>query len=125
MKKAVKNKHKLYMKYRRTQRYKDYQEYAEQMKKTKKVVEKAHADYEGKLMREFKSKPKQLFNVRSKQKVKVGVSRLERDDGELTETDEEAANVLNKFFESVYSRARRGCTSTTCKKRRYSTMGLM
>ena len=55
-------------------------------------------------MRELKIKPKQLFNyVGSKQKVKVGVSRLERGDGELTETDEEATNVLNKFFESVFS----------------------
>ena len=104
VKKAVKKKHNLYMKYRRTQRYKDYREYAEQRNKTKKVVEKAQADYEGKLMREFKNKPKQLFNyVRSKQKVKVGVSRLARDDGEPTETDEEAANVLNKFFESVFT----------------------
>ena len=60
-------------------------------------------------MREFKSKPKQLFNyVRSKQKVKLGVSRLERGDGHLTDTDEETANVLNKFFELVFTQKPEG-----------------
>ena len=55
-------------------------------------------------MKEFKEKPKQLFNyVRAKQKVKSGISRLEDEEGNLTETKEEAANVLNRVFESVFT----------------------
>ena len=55
-------------------------------------------------MKEFKQKPKQLCNyVRAKQKVKVGISRLEKENGEMTTMDEEAANVLNGFFDSVFT----------------------
>ena len=56
-------------------------------------------------MTEFKNKPKQLFNyIREKQKVKSGISRLENEDGNLTESEEEAANVFNSFFfQSVFT----------------------
>ena len=55
-------------------------------------------------MKEFKDKPKQLFNyVREKQKVKLGISRLENEEGNLTEDEKEAANVLNRFFQSVFT----------------------
>ena len=56
VKKSVKKKHQLYMKYRNTQRYKDYLEYTKQRNKTKKVINKAQATYEDKLL-EFKEKP--------------------------------------------------------------------
>ena len=102
--KSVKKKHQLYMRYRRTQRYKDYQEYAKQRNRAKKAVVRAQAAYEKKIMSEFKMKPKQLFNyVREKQKVKTGISRLENEDGNLTDSEEEAANVLNRFFRSVFT----------------------
>ena len=71
---------------------------------TKKAVVKAQADFEKKIMKEFKEKPKQLFNyVREKQKVKSGISRLENEEGNLTEDEKEAANVLNRFFQSVFT----------------------
>ena len=41
VKKSVKKKHHLYMKYRQTMRYKDYPEYAKQGNITKKAVVKA------------------------------------------------------------------------------------
>jgi hypothetical protein len=107
--KSVKKKHKMYMKYRRTQRYKDYLDYVKQRNMTKKIVRDAQASYEKKIMKEFKEKPKQLYNyVRSKQKVKAGISRLEDEEGNLTNTGEEAANVLNGFFESVFTQEPEG-----------------
>ena len=55
-------------------------------------------------MKEFKDKPKQLLNyVREKQKVKSGISRLENEEGNVTEDEKEAANVLNRFFQSVFT----------------------
>ena len=105
VKKSVKKKHHLYMKYRQTMRNKDYLEYVKQRNITKKAVVKAQADFEKKIMKEFKDKPKQLFNyVREKQKVKSGISRLENEEGNLTEDEKEAAaNVLNRFFQSVFT----------------------
>ena len=92
------------MKYRQTMRYKDYLEYAKQRNITNKAVVKAQPDFEKKIMKEFKDKLKQLFNyVREKQKVKSGISRLENEEGNLTEDEKEAANVLNRFFQSVFT----------------------
>ena len=54
-----KENRQLYMRYRKTD------------------VDKTQADFEKKLMTEFKNKPKQLFNhVREKQKVKSGISQI-------------------------------------------------
>ena len=36
--------------------------------------------------------------LRQNQKVKVGVAQLEKDSGNLTETDEKTAEVLSSFF---------------------------
>ena len=36
--------------------------------------------------------------------MKVGVAQLENDSGNLTETDEEAAEVLSSFFQSVFTK---------------------
>ena len=78
--------------------------YVKQRNISKKALVKAQAEFEKEIMKEFKDKPKQLFNyVRAKQKVKLGISRLENEDGNLTaENEKEAVNVLNRFFQSVF-----------------------
>ena len=53
-------------------------------------------------MKEFKTKPKSFFSyARSKQGVKTDVSRLEDEDDNVINTENEAVDVLNRFFESV------------------------
>ena len=42
--------------------------------------------------------------VRSKTKVKTGINDLEREDGSFARRDEDKADVLNKFFASVFTR---------------------
>ena len=76
IKKSVKKKHQLYKKYINTSQYKDYVNYVKQKKETKKAVIKAQADYEAKIMREFKEKLSSYSTtcVRKKQKVKTGIS---------------------------------------------------
>ncbi len=104
VKKSIKRKHKLYQRYRKTKRYHDYVEYKKQNNATKKAVRRAQADYERKIMKEFKNKPKAFYSyVREKQKVKSGVSQLLNEQGELTNTDKETADVLNNFFQSVFT----------------------
>ena len=56
-------------------------------------------------MKEFKNKPKAFYGyVGQNQKVKVGVQQLKKEDGSLTDTDEEAAEVLSNFFQSVFTK---------------------
>ena len=104
VKKTVKKKYNLYKRYKRTQDYRDFEEYKKQNNKTRQTVRKAQADYENQLMKEFKTKPKQFYSyVRDKQKVKVGVTQLEKEDGSRTESDRETADLLSEFFQSVYT----------------------
>ena len=108
VRKSIKRKHALYKKYRKTKCYHDYEEYKKQNNRTRQTVRKAQAKFEKKLMEEFKENPKAFYGyVRSKQKVKAGISQLERSEGGLTDTDQEAAEILSDFFQSVFTGTRR------------------
>ena len=62
--------------------------------------------YEKDIASQIKQNPKHFWRyVKSKRKVRHGVSNLEREDGTLTETDFDKAEVLNSFFERVYTLA--------------------
>ncbi|XP_072022644.1 uncharacterized protein [Amphiura filiformis] len=101
VKRSIKKKHSMYQKYRKTLQYKDYAEYRKQSNNTKKRVRRAQVEYEKKIMKNFKKKPKAFYSyVSAKQKVKAGVSQLEDEKGELTKTDQETAN---NFFKSVFT----------------------
>ena len=49
-------------------------------------------------MKEFKTKPKFYSYVREKQKVKVGVTQLKKEDGTRTDNDETAAQGTEQVF---------------------------
>jgi len=52
----------------------------------------------------FKNNPKRFYGyMRSKQTVKDNVTTLRKDDGELTRTDQETADLLAAYFKEVYT----------------------
>ena len=52
----------------------------------------------------MKDNPKLFYSyVRSKQKVKPVIPHLRKEDAETTTNDQETADVLRKFFESVFT----------------------
>ena len=54
-------------------------------------------------MKRIKDKQKLFYScVRSKQKVKLVIPHLSREDSETTTNIQEIADVLGKFFESVF-----------------------
>ena len=55
--------------------------------------------------------------VRAKQKVKTGVWQLAKEDGDLTNTDKETADVLNSFFQSVFTVEPDGETPTLPRRK--------
>ena len=68
------------------------------------MIRSAQALYDKSLMLKFKSNPNALYGyMRDKSKVKSTVSQLEKADGSLTTSDEEAVEVLNSFFKSVFT----------------------
>ena len=55
------------------------------------------------MLKSFKGNPKRFFGyIRSKQTVKTKVAALKKSNGDLTQTDEEVAEVLCEHFQSVF-----------------------
>ena len=66
---------------------------------------KAKREYEKKLLKRFKDKPKLFYSyVRNKQKVKPEIPQLNTGDGIMTSSDEEIAQEFGKKIESVFTR---------------------
>ena len=82
----------------------DYVEYTQQNNKTISVIRSAKADFEKKLIKNYKKNPKPFHKyMRSIQITKPIVRQLEQDDGILTADDSETANNLQDFFTSVFT----------------------
>ena len=68
-------------------------------------VRRAKRDFEKNLAGDIKLNPKSFWKyVRSKTKIKTGISNLEKDDGTFAPTDVDKAEVLNNFFCSIFTR---------------------
>ena len=74
---SVKKQTQLWKRYERTDRNKEYEEYKKERNKNNQMRKKAKREYEKKLLKRFKDKPK-LFDsyVRNKQKVKRVIPQL-------------------------------------------------
>ena len=103
VKKLVKSKHELWVRYQRTKSYFDWQAYVRQRNIVTKELRKCRRDHERRLVKDIKTKPKAFYGyLNSSQKVKVGAGHLEKENGSLTSSEEEAAQVLCSFFQSVF-----------------------
>jgi len=86
-----------YCSQRNSARYKQLQN------QTVQPVRNDHENYRKKVIRSFKENPKKFFGyMRSLQTVKPKVTRLLNKKGELSETNQEAAEVLCEFFQEVF-----------------------
>ena len=62
-------------------------------------------DYEKNICLNVKDKPKVFWSyIKSKSKIRDKICDLMQEDGELTSNNKEKAEVLNKFFSSVFTR---------------------
>ena len=100
---AVKAKYKAWKVYSESNQSDDYKAYTIQRNKTLKVLRAARQDYEKGLVQQVKADNKKLYRyIRKQQKVKAVVGNLEKANGLQTESDKEAADALQEFFESVF-----------------------
>ena len=103
LQKEVKAKYKLWKDYTAAKTTESYRKYATQRNNTTAKIRNARQEYEAKIIEGLKIEPKRLFSyVRLQQKVKPSIGSLEEESGKLTETDKEAAEVLQSFFKSVF-----------------------
>jgi len=70
----------------------------------KREIRRAVREYEISIAREMKNNPKKFFKcANSKMKTRSGVAELQCENGSVTKTDEQKAELLNQFFSSVYT----------------------
>ena len=100
----VRKKHKAWQRYMSTQEGSDYHEYAKAMNQARNETRKALRDYKKDIAKSIKTNPKQFWRyVTSKLKTTGEVPHLKRNDGSMTETDEDKVNELNTYFISVFT----------------------
>eukprot|EP00745_Piridium_sociabile_P035972 TRINITY_DN63634_c0_g1_i2.p1 TRINITY_DN63634_c0_g1~~TRINITY_DN63634_c0_g1_i2.p1 ORF type:complete len:797 (-),score=144.14 TRINITY_DN63634_c0_g1_i2:185-2575(-) len=100
----VKEKQKTFKRYMNSKDGRDYRAYARARNQAKWVCRKAVRDYERTIALESKNNPRSFFRyARSKTKVKTGVSELKDIDGTTVSSDKSKAEILNKYFCTVFT----------------------
>jgi len=105
LKKAIRKKNAMFRKWKKSGLNSDYRTYIEYRNIATEKVRKARLSYEKGLFSDFKKNPKPFYKyIRGKQKVKVGIEKVIKENGNLTESDPETAEKFSDFFKSVFTR---------------------
>jgi len=98
----VRRKKKAFERFRSSKDGTQYLAYVKERNAAKRETRRAVRDYEKSIARKSKKNPQTFFKyANSKLKTRSGVAELQREDGSVTQTDEEKAEVLNRFL-AVY-----------------------
>lgn len=101
----VKKKRDAYQRYMQTRDGKDYLLYTRSRNQAKTACRKAVKDYEKGVAKAAKGNPKAFYAyAKSKLVTKQGVANLTDSNGKQATTDTDKADVLNKFFCSVFTK---------------------
>ena len=100
---VIRKKKRLWATYKKSKQYDEYLAYKRVERETKKLVLQAKRKFERKLAKEAKKKPKMFYSyLKSKTSNKSSVGPL-KDNDCVVSNDTDMANVLNKFFVSVFT----------------------
>ena len=100
----VRQKHRQYRRWLRTRLDEDHREYVKARNIASRACKKAKANYERMIAEQAKENQKPFWAyVKSKTGTRTGIADLKCEDGSIAETDKEKADVLNTFFQSVYT----------------------
>jgi len=101
----VKEKKKMFRIWKGSRDGKDYLKYAKARNQAKWACRQAEKDFEKKIASEAKSNPKAFYKyANSKMKTRVRITNLTDDDGNVVTDDKEKADLMNKFFSSVFTK---------------------
>jgi hypothetical protein len=101
---SVRKKHQLFRRWLQTRDGQDYTAYIRARNKAQRDCRKAKKKLEMNIANDAKRNPKAFWSyVKAKTSMKTGVGDLKKDDGTKTTSDQEKAEVLNNFFQSVFT----------------------
>ena len=105
LKREVRTKYQTWKKYTENRTPENYMKYTKQRNKTTQEIRKARRNYEANLADNVKRNPKKLYSyIRNQHQVKAVVGALEDGNWHFTESDQETAEVLHSFFQSVFTK---------------------
>ncbi len=100
----VKEKKKTFRAWKRSADGKDYLTYAKARNQAKWACRQAERDFERRIAREAKTNPKAFYKyAQSKMKTRARITNLTDEDGNLVTDDKEKADLMNRFFTSVFT----------------------
>ena len=101
---AVKNKHCLYRRWQRTRDPERWNQYKKANNKARRCCRKAQRNFEQNVAKQSKTNPKMFYGyANSKIKCRTGIADLNKEDGSTARSDKEKAELLNQFFQSVFT----------------------
>ena len=102
--KICKNKYHAWKRYTETKSYIRYEAYRKESILLKKTARQAKRLYEKKLSKGVRDNKRAFFRyVNSKLTVRPEITEIQRDNGELANTDREICNIIGKYFSSVHT----------------------
>ena len=102
--KAIKQKHKLFLAYKKSNLSVDYTTYKTQRNIVKALIKKSRANYEAHIAENIKSAPKKFYGyINSKRKIRSSVGPLENQHGEIVSDLQGCTEILGSFFQSVFT----------------------
>ena len=103
--KRMKQRDEAWRKYRKYSSGKNYEEYRKIRNDVNRLVRQDEDMDRKQILHNFKGKPKSFYGyMRGMQTVKENVTVLKKDDGEMTSTDQEAADLLGQYFKEVFTK---------------------
>lgn len=101
---AMEKRDKLWNNYQQFPSGRNFEEYRKARNKVNGLVKKDVRKSRKKLLRSFKGKPKRFYGfMRSMQTIKENVVALQKDNEELTASDQETADLLGCYFASMFT----------------------
>ena len=100
----VRLKHRTFRRKNQTRDPKDIKAFNKARNQAQRACRKARKDLERKVAEQSKDNPKAFYSyVSQKNKSKSGIADLKKADGSKTSSDNEKAELLNSFFQSVFT----------------------
>ncbi|KAL8576907.1 hypothetical protein ACOMHN_067357 [Nucella lapillus] len=101
---TVRRKHRLFRKWQTNINEENYKAYIKSRNQARATCRRAQKTQEAKVASDAKTNPKAFWNyVKSKTTLRTGIADLKKPDGTKTTTDREKADLLNQFFQSVFT----------------------
>ena len=101
---VIRKKKRLWKEYRKTKEFAQYEAYKKVEKEVKDTVRKAKKNFEKKLAKDAKKKPRAFWGyMKTKTANRQSVGPLKNGD-EIVTDDKKQAEILNQFFTSVFTR---------------------